>query len=167
MNIFLIGFMGSGKTYWGKLWAATNGLEFFDLDEMIEKEEERSVSSIFEENGEEYFRWKETGFLKGFSGKKNFLLACGGGTPCFNDNMQWMLENGTTICLSATPQYLMEKLKGDDSRPLLNQLSEEELLSFIEQKLKDRAPFYRRAQIILQVDELNNDSLSAFNFQSF
>ena len=161
MKIFLIGFMGSGKTYWGRVWAAANGLEFYDLDEMIEKEEGRSVSSVFEENGEEYFRQKESFLLKGFLGKKNFLLACGGGTPCFQDNMEWMLDNGTTIFLDASPKFLLEKLKGDNSRPLINLMTEMELLTFIELKLKERAPFYNRAEIILPVDELSDSSLSA------
>ena len=161
MKIFLIGFMGSGKTYWGRVWAAANGLEFYDLDEMIEKEEGRSVSSVFEENGEEYFRQKESFLLKSFFGKKNFLLACGGGTPCFQDNMEWMLDNGTTIFLDASPKFLLEKLKGDNSRPLINLMTETELLTFIEQKLQERAPFYNRAEIILPVDELSDSSLSA------
>ena len=161
MKIFLIGFMGSGKTYWGRVWAAENVLDFYDLDEMIEKEEGRSVSSVFEQNGEEYFRQKERLLLKSFYGKKNFLLACGGGTPCFQDNMEWMLDNGTTIFLDASPKFLLEKLKGDNSRPLINLMTEMELLTFIEQKLKERAPFYNRAEIILPVDELSDSSLSA------
>ena len=164
MKIFLIGFMGSGKTHWGRVWAKENQLDFYDLDELIEKEEGRSVAAIFEENGENYFRDKETTVLKSLAKKENFLLACGGGAPCFNNNMQWMNDNGTTVYLSASPQYLFEKVIVEkDKRPLIKNLNEEELLSFIQQKLKEREPVYRQAKIILQVSDLDNRSLLTLN----
>ena len=163
-KIFLIGFMGSGKTHWGRVWAKENGVDFYDLDELIEKEERRSITAIFEENGEHYFRKKETEELKNFAEKENFLLACGGGAPCFNDNMQWMNDNGTTVYLSASPQYLFEKVIAEKAkRPLIKNLNPEELLSFIQQKLKEREPVYRQAKIILQVSDLDNGSLLTLN----
>ena len=164
MKIFLIGFMGSGKTHWGRVWAKENGVDFYDLDELIEKEERRSVTAIFEENGEHYFREKETEELKNFAEKENFLLACGGGAPCFNDNMQWMNDNGTTVYLSASPQYLFEKVIAEkDKRPLIKNLNAEELLSFIQQKLKEREPFYKQAKFTLPANELNKNSLTLLN----
>ena len=164
MKIFLIGFMGSGKTHWGRVWAKENQLDFYDLDELIEKEEGRSVAAIFEENGENYFRDKETTVLKSLAKKENFLLACGGGAPCFNNNMQWMNDNGTTVYLSASPQYLFEKVIVEkDKRPLIKNLNEEELLFFIQQKLKEREPVYRQVKIILQVSDLDNGSLLTLN----
>ena len=153
--------MGSGKTHWGRIWAKTNGLDFFDLDELIEKEVNRSITAIFEEEGEDYFRNKETAMLKNFTEKENFLLACGGGAPCFNDNMQWMNNSGTTVYISASPQYIFEKVAAEkDKRPLLKNLNAEELFFFIEQKLKEREPFYKQARIILSVNELTDSKLT-------
>ena len=163
-GIFLIGFMGSGKTYLGKIWAQQNGLDFYDLDEIIEQNEKRSIAEIFEKAGEEYFRKIETVALHQFSKIENAVIACGGGTPCFNANMQWMNENGITVYLSATPQYILSRIKEEkDKRPLINKLNEAELLFFIEQKLKEREPFYSQAKIILPVTDLHENSLSTLN----
>ncbi len=164
MKIFLIGFMGSGKTYWGRIWAANGGLEFYDLDELIEKTENRSVTVIFGEKGENYFREKEAALLRTFSEKENFLLACGGGVPCFKDNIHWMNANGTTVYLSASPLYLFEKITNEkDKRPLLKNLNPGEVLFFIEQKLKERNPLYQQAKITLKVNTLNDKSLLDLN----
>lgn len=163
--IFLIGFMGSGKTYWGKIWAQQLGLDFYDLDAVIEEKEGRSVAVIFEKEGEPYFRTKETIALQQFSDIKNAVLACGGGAACFNDNMQWMNEHGTTVYLSASPQYILSRVKeGKSKRPLISKLNEAELLFFIEQKLKEREPFYNQAKLILPVEDLHANSLSAINY---
>ena len=164
-KVFLIGFMGSGKTHWGKIWAQKNGLDFYDLDAIIEMKEGRSVAAIFEKEGEDYFRKKEIAALHTFSAKDKCIIACGGGVACFNDNMQWMNENGITVYLTAKPAYILSRIKEEkDKRPLINKLNEAELLFFIEQKLKEREPFYNQAQIILQVIELNEDSLSTINY---
>jgi shikimate kinase len=163
--IFLIGFMGSGKTYWGKVWTQQNGLAFYDLDAIIEAKEGRSIAVIFEKEGEAYFRKIETIALQQFSETKNAVLACGGGVPCFNDNMQWMNEHGTTVYLAASPQYILSRVKEEkEKRPLISKLNEAELLFFIEQKLKEREPFYKQAKLILPVTELNEGSLSAINY---
>ncbi len=160
-KIFLIGFMGSGKTYWGKIWAEKNGLDFYDLDEIVERQEGKSIAVIFETSGEAYFRKIETEALRIFSEKENCIIACGGGAACFNDNMQWMNENGTTVYLSATPQYIFSHVIGEKTkRPLIKKINEAELLFFIEQKLKEREPFYNQAKFILPVTELNAGSLS-------
>lgn len=160
-KIFLIGFMGSGKTYWGRRWAAKYDLSFTDLDQLIEQEQDNTITGIFEQKGEDYFRSIETNCLQNASTKASFIMACGGGTACFNDNMQWMNKQGITIYLSASPQTIFLRLLPEiNSRPLINKLPEGELLSFIELKLKEREPFYRQAKIILPVDELSDDSLS-------
>jgi shikimate kinase len=164
-NVFLIGFMGSGKTYWGKIWAQQLGLDFYDLDAIVEDKEGRSIAIIFEKEGERYFRTKETTALKQFSEIGNAVVACGGGAACFNDNMQWMNEHGTTVYLSASPQYILSRIKEEkDKRPLISKLNEAELLFFIEQKLKEREPFYKQAKLILTVEDLNANSLSAINY---
>ncbi|MBK7375035.1 MAG: shikimate kinase [Chitinophagaceae bacterium] len=163
-NIFLIGFMGSGKTYWGRKWAQQLNLDFFDLDELIEAGQEKTIAGIFEEHGEAYFRQLESGILRTFSGKTGFILACGGGTACFNDNMQWMNANGTTVYLSALPQTIYQRvLQEKDKRPLLKDTDRPGLLLFIEQKLKEREVFYNQAKMILPAEELNMESLQPLN----
>lgn len=153
--IFLIGFMGSGKTYWGNLWARQTGMAIFDLDEVIEQQENKTIAEIFEQNGEAYFRQKETEVLKTFSDKKKCIIACGGGTPCFNNNMQWMNEHGLTVYLAATPDEIVKRvITEQEKRPLIKNLHPEELLLFVEKKLKEREAFYTTAKIILPVNEI-------------
>jgi shikimate kinase len=164
VGFFLIGFMGSGKTYWGKIWAQQYGLKFYDLDAIIEEKEGRSIAAIFEKEGEAYFRKVETVALQQFSKVEKAVIACGGGAACFNDNIKWMNENGITVYLSATAPYILSRVKEEkDKRPLINKMNEAELLFFIEQKLKEREPFYSQAQFILPVIELNKDSLQTLN----
>jgi shikimate kinase len=156
MNIFLIGFMGSGKTHWGKLWAAESGMSFYDLDHMIEEAAGKTVAEIFEEYEENYFREKEKEIIRTFADRENCIVSCGGGTPCQNDNMQWMNEHGTTVYLLATPRYIYDRVVEEkEKRPLLKRINEAELLFFIEQKLKQREAIYKEAQIILPVEELS------------
>jgi len=150
MLFFLNGFMGSGKSHWGKIWAAQYKLGFVDLDGAIEADEGKSVVDIFESKGETYFRDLEADKLREMGDLKNTIVACGGGTPCFKDNMQWMKENGITVYISATPDEILRRLaKGQEQRPLIKKLNQAELLFFIEQKLKERESFYKQANIIL------------------
>ena len=151
--IFLIGFMGSGKTYWGRQWAQKTGMPFFDIDQLIEEQEGTTISEIFEQQGEPWFRQKETEVLKTFAAKTHCIVSCGGGLPCFNDNMQWMNQQGTTVYLYATPGEIVQRLKAETNhRPLVKNLPPAALLPFIENKLKERAVFYNTAKIILPVD---------------
>ena len=160
MKIFLIGFMGSGKTHWGKIWAAKSGLQFFDLDAVIEQEEKKSIAEIFEQNGEAYFRQRETEVLKTFTQKQNCIIACGGGTPCFNNNMQWMNVNGQTIYLLAMPNQILQRvITEQEKRPLIKNFSPEDLIRFIENKLKEREGFYNKAKIILPVATITTDTI--------
>lgn len=167
MKIFLVGFMGSGKSYWGRKWSQQYHLDFFDLDEVIESEQKKTISELFEEDSEDHFREIETAALKTFSKKDNFIVACGGGTACFNNNMQWMNERGTTVYLSALPQAIYERVASEkNKRPLLEKMDKAGLLSFIKQKLKDREPFYNLAKIILPVEELSDKSIPSFILHS-
>ena len=102
VKVFLIGFMGSGKTHWGKIWAKREGLVFYDLDTRIEKAFGMNINDIFEKKGEEKFRELERYHLRKFENKKNFLLACGGGTPCFSDNIDWMKSAGKSFLLKSS-----------------------------------------------------------------
>jgi len=161
MKIFLIGFMGSGKSYWGSIWAKEHGLQFIDLDEVIEKQEKRTVADIFEINGEEYFREKESIILKSFGENNNCIIACGGGTPCFKANMKWMNEQGTTVYLQSTTHEIFDRvLLEQEKRPLIKKLNKAELHFFIEQKLKEREPFYKTAHLILNSKDLNELTFS-------
>lgn len=161
MNIFLIGFMGSGKTHWGKIWAERLGMNFYDLDEMIEKEQGNTIAFIFEKEGEDFFREQETAILLRFVDMNNCLVACGGGTACFNDNIDWMNKNGATVYLMASPQYILNRIAGEkDKRPLIGNLNDTEILFFIDRTLKEREPFYRKAKHIFSAVDLNAESLS-------
>ncbi len=157
MLFFLNGFMGSGKTHWGKIWASNYKLGFLDLDEAIEIGERKSVVDIFESKGETYFRQAESDKLKECIDIKNTIVACGGGTPCFNDNIQWMNENGITIYIKCSAEEILRRLiKGQQQRPLIKKLNQAELLFFIQQKLKEREPFYNRSNIILDSSSITD-----------
>jgi len=129
---------------------------FIDLDEVIEKNEGASIAEIFSLRGEEYFRDKESMSLKLFSETKNAIIATGGGTPCFRDNMKWMNEHGLTVYLNLSPEILFQRLKPEvDHRPLLSGKSDEELLLFIQTKLQERNPFYSQSHLIVNANEIS------------
>ena len=154
--------MGSGKTHWGKRWASANRLSFVDLDDMIEKTEGKTIRDIFEANGEDYFRKFEAQSLRLCADLHNTIIACGGGTPCFFDNMQWMNEHGITIYVAATAEQILRRVLAEqEKRPLLKKLSETELTSFIEGKLKEREPVYAQAQFTVQSSQLTEGSFAA------
>ena len=158
---FLIGFMGSGKSHWGKLWAAASKWSFVDLDEVIEKKEGNSVADIFETRGEAYFRKIEEDALKTCAGFNNTIVACGGGTPCFSDNMKWMNAHGTTIYITCTIAEIMERVLAEkEKRPLLKKINPGELSFFIEQKLKEREPYYTQARVTVQSSQLTESSFA-------
>lgn len=152
--------MGSGKSYWGKVWAERIGYNFIDLDELIEKREQSSIVEIFEKSGEDIFRLLETKMLRDLARHENCIIACGGGTPCFHDNIHWMNEKGVTVYLSAPASYLFEKIKDEKAkRPLIKEVNEAELLFFTEQTLKQRQPVYEQARVTLEASELTAGSL--------
>jgi shikimate kinase len=147
MKIFLIGMMGSGKSYWSRLLAKKLKTGGFDLDFLIESHEEKTISEIFEEEGEEYFRKSEAKILRWFGEKKSFVLATGGGTPCFSDNMEWMNKQGITIWIDEPIEVLAERLKPEKAhRPLIRDLSDSALIEFLYNKSKEREPFYSQAK---------------------
>ena len=151
--------MGSGKTHWGKIWAELYGFAFIDLDAEIEKKEGETVAAIFETKGEVYFRQIEALVLRSFEGSENVIIACGGGTPCFLENMQWMNEHGTTIYLSSTTAEIFKRvLPGQQKRPLISKMNQAELFFFIEQKLNERLPFYTTAIVTLSTVGISENS---------
>ena len=148
--------MGSGKTHWGKKWAATYKYHFFDLDEEVEKREQRNILDIFEKSGEDIFRLLETKMLRDLSRNEHCIISCGGGTPCFHSNLDWMNEKGYTVYLSASPAFLFANiLQEKNTRPLIKSINESELLFFTEKKLVERLPFYERASVTLPAEELD------------
>lgn len=154
--------MGSGKTHWGQKWAAKNKLTFYDLDNEIEKILGESVADIFEKKGENFFREMERYVLKKFNVSDNFIMACGGGTPCFFDNLQWMKDNGTVIYLQVSPPKVFDRVMDEkDKRPLIKKLNTSELLFFIEQKIKEREAYYSEAHHTLDDNVVNDDSFEA------
>lgn len=156
-SIFLIGYMGSGKTTVGRQLALALGIEFYDLDWYIETRYHRTVAQLFDERGEAGFRELERNMLHETAEFENIVLSCGGGTPCFFDNMDYMNSLGETVYLKATPEVLAMHLKiGKVERPLIKNKNEEELLEYIRESLEKREPYYRKAQHTLDVSLLDN-----------
>lgn len=152
--VFLIGFMGSGKTTWGKKLANALQVPFVDLDHEIVEHIGMSIPEYFALHGEEKFREIEREILHAQKNKSG-IISTGGGTPCYFENMDWLLENGTVLYLKHSPKSLWNRLSQSDinKRPALKGFTGEELLAFIESKLEERNPFYDRAHIL--VDQIN------------
>lgn len=162
MRIFLIGFMGSGKSTMGKKLATKLGYDFVDLDHEIEKQIGTSIGDYFASHGEAAFRKLESENLKNFPYPQNAVVATGGGTPCFFDNMDWMNANGTSMYIEMPPAALAKRLEGGkEKRPLLRDLDEAQMIAFIENKLSERENFYKRATIIINGINLNADAMRA------
>ena len=147
-RIFLIGYMGSGKTTVGQLLAARLGYNFIDMDTHIEGKQFKSVHQIFIELGEQKFRLLEQQSLHEIADFDHVVISTGGGTPCFFDNMNFINEHGTSIYLKLSAEELAERLEDShaNKRPLLNGRKGEELLLFIEDGLAKREPFYLQAK---------------------
>ncbi|RYY89424.1 MAG: shikimate kinase [Chitinophagaceae bacterium] len=154
--IFLIGFMGCGKTYWGRQLAPALGVPFIDLDEKIEESAGKPINEIFAQEGEEYFRQleKETLHLLAES-HDAFVMATGGGTPCFYKNIDYMKQMGRTLWINCSIDCLHARLlKERDKRPLVRDLGEEQLRAYIFRKFGDRRIFYQQADIAVETDDL-------------
>ncbi len=148
-RIYLIGYMGSGKSTVGRRLASRLGCPFIDLDACIEQREGKTVAEIFATHGEEYFREKERDCLREVSENTgNAVISVGGGTPCFFDNMDYMNARGVTVYLKLSPAALLSRLRpGLAKRPLLAGKNEQELLEYIGENLAKRECYYSRAQI--------------------
>lgn len=144
--------MGAGKTTVGKALAKELGLPFYDLDWYIETRMHKKVKEIFDEQGEEGFRKIERNMLHEVAEFENVVLSCGGGTPCFFDNMEYMNGQGTVIYLKCSPEVLFRHLKmGKGVRPLLLGKNDEELMAFIREQLERREKYYMKADNIVDV----------------
>jgi len=149
MKIFLIGFMGSGKTTLGRKLASKMGYEFIDLDHKLEQQVELSIAEYFSFFGEDAFRKLESEVLKKTIYDENVVISTGGGLPCFFDNMEWMMANGKVVYIKLSPKTLADRLEsGKEERPLLQDKHGDALVTFIEQKLAEREAFYSQANIV-------------------
>lgn len=156
-SIIIIGYMGAGKTTVGKALAKELGIMFYDLDWYIETRMHKTVKQIFDESGEDGFRQIEHNMLHEVAEFENIVLSCGGGTPCFFDNMDYMNQLGETVYLKASPETLYAHLKmGKGVRPLLLNKTPEEVQVFIREQLQKRESFYEKAKHIFDVNVMDN-----------
>lgn len=145
-SIFFIGFMGTGKTTISQIVSKKLGMKWVDLDEMIIRKENRSITNIFKENGEQYFREIEKEVLRNIADEGGYVVSTGGGVVIANENMEIMKKNGIVITLAASPEVIFERIKDDQDRPLLqvnNPMDEIKRLMF------ERAHFYIKGDIII------------------
>ncbi len=149
-RIFLIGFMGSGKTTHGKILARKLGYRFVDMDHWIEEHTGKTVPEIFEQEGESFFRAKETEAIEALSHENDIVISTGGGAPCHADNMELLNSSGLTIYLQLPPGALLNRLKSSRTkRPLLTGKSENEMRETITDLLTLREPYYKKAAVIV------------------
>ena len=148
--------MGSGKTTVGKALSKETGMMFYDLDWYIESRMRKTISQIFAERGEDGFRKLEHNMLHEVAEFEDVIISCGGGTPCFFDNMDYLNQQGDVVYLKATPEVLYKHLlMAKIERPLLKDKTPEELTAYITDHLKERAPFYEKARYTLDVSVLD------------
>lgn len=150
-RIFLIGYMGAGKTTIGRELAKELNLDFIDLDHFIQARFLKTVNQLFQDAGEAEFRSIEKKMLREVGEFENVIISAGGGTPCFFDNMEYMNQSGTTIYLKASADILSARLNmNKDKRPLIKDKNEKELNSFVVDSLCQREPFYSQATVVFE-----------------
>ena len=156
-RIFLIGYMGAGKTTLGKAFARAMGLTFIDLDWYIEERFHKTIRELFTERGEDAFRDLERRMLHEVGEFEDVVISVGGGTPCFFDNVDYMNSVGETVFLDVDIRVLFRRLKiAKQQRPLLDGKSDEELMLFIQEALQKRLPFYTRAKHTFNGEKLED-----------
>jgi shikimate kinase len=149
--IFLLGFMGSGKTSIGRKLANNLNLNFFDLDLVIEEKFQKSITELFAEEGEKAFRIIENESLHKICSNSDCVISLGGGTPCFENNMKLIKNTGTSVYLKLDESILVGRLRlKKEKRPLIAKLSDQEISNFVQERLKEREVFYKQADFILE-----------------
>ena len=154
--------MGSGKSTVGRQLAKVLGADFSDLDDIIENAENQTIAAIFSEKGEHYFRELESHCLKSIHESEHpKVIAVGGGTPCFFDNIDWMNDNGITVFLNPSVDVLFNRLKSETAkRPVLEGKSDTALCKLITEKLNSRLDYYKKAKIVIDVQSNEVDVLA-------
>jgi shikimate kinase len=162
MRIFLIGFMGSGKTHWAKQLASQMKIPFFDLDSVIEEKEGKTIAQLFAAHGEEAFRIKEKETLEQLIDEyPSMVLSTGGGTPCFFNNIERMKKYGVVVWLNTHVEILLSRLmKEKETRPLIKNLADDDMRAYIVRKLNERRMYYEQADIT--IDNENSIPLNEF-----
>jgi len=161
MKIFLIGYMASGKSTVAKKLAKKLGLEAVDLDKEIERSAKMSIPEIFKSEGEKAFRKREQSELRKWLEKDDYVMACGGGTPCFFESMDEMNGAGTTVYLQMTAKAVVDRvMSSKEERPILKGLSEEKMLKKVDFQIGKREPFYSRAKLTVNGVNLDVDALA-------
>jgi shikimate kinase len=168
MKIFLIGFMGCGKTHWGKLLSAKLSMPFFDLDEKIAEHEGKSIADIFKQHGEEYFRLLEKDILHLLSeSHESFVMATGGGTPCFYNNIDYLKKQGTVVWINCSTDCLYQRLVKEKSvRPLISNIPDDQLKTYIVKKYSGRKIYYQQANVILPEEIISLENMVSKIFHS-
>lgn len=157
-RLYIVGYMACGKTTFGRALASSRGWDFVDLDEEIERREGMSVGELMATQGEEYFRLVESETLKATALRSKVVVACGGGTPCFFDNMEFITLHGISLWLLASPERIAERIRvAGPTRPLLAGKSDSELLGHIRAHLLRRQPYYARANWRFSGEHLENE----------
>jgi shikimate kinase len=162
MKVVFVGYMGSGKSLVGKLLAKKLEVPFYDLDAIIEENEQQSIPELFETKGEIYFRKIENNILKLVLQKtESFVLSLGGGTPCYYNNHELLQHDGiVSFYLKATSAKLVERLQDEkDARPLLASVNNDQLLDFITKHLFDRSFYYHQVNHVIAIDEKSVEQL--------
>ena len=168
MTIFIIGYMASGKTTFGRALARKSGLQHIDLDFYIEQRFHTTIREIFATKGENEFRRIENAMLREVGEMSDVIISCGGGTPCFGDNMDYMNSRGTTVCLQASDDVIANRIiQAGNKRPLMAGKPKEEIISTLHQHMEVRKPFYDQASIIISGDRLENKSQIAETVDDF
>ncbi|MGI6218626.1 MAG: shikimate kinase [Bacteroidaceae bacterium] len=158
-RIFLIGYMAAGKTTLGRALARTLNLQFLDLDQYIEQRQHATITTLFERHGEAGFRQIERQHLHEAGEFENTLIACGGGTPCHFDNIDYMNRQGQTVFLSVPLPVLLRRLRANRSkRPLLAQKTDAQLHDYIAAQLQERLPYYTQARYTFPADSLESSA---------
>ncbi len=148
--VYIIGFMGSGKSTTGRKIASALKWPFLDLDTKIEEKAEKTIAQIFSQHGESYFRKIEAEVLRNHGTFADAIISTGGGTPCFEDNMDYMLKTGLTVYLKMTPVQLASRLSNSSGeRPLLQNITDDKLIDYIDEKLAFREKWYNKSKIII------------------
>ena len=157
LNLYIIGFMGSGKSFLANYLTKYLDLALMDTDAVIRKEQKAGISQIFEKNGEDYFRILEKELIERPEYASNHIIACGGGLPVYNKLMDTLLLQGCVIYLKATIESIFEQIQGDTRRPLASNLTSRKKVATL---LSKREPFYQRAHITFETDRHNFETIS-------
>lgn len=156
-RVIIVGYMGAGKTTVGKALAKELSMPFYDLDWYIEARMRKTIPQLFAERGEDGFRLVEQRLLHEVAEFEDVVISCGGGTPCFFDNMEYINRQGMTVYLKAAPDVLCKHLKmGKTERPLLKGKTPEQINEFIKEQLSQREPYYLKAKTVFDVSLLDS-----------